>query len=831
MKKIFKPTCLVLFLLLGSSILYGQEDPIKAARSYMQQAISAYKEKNYASYLENLQKAHSLRPDHPTIIYNLSGANALAGKPEMAIKLLSKVADMGLIYRAAEDDDFASIKDTEEFKRILKRFESNKLPTNNSSPAFTIQEKGLITEGIAYDPVEENFYVSSVRKRKILSIGKNGEVRDFSLPQDGLWGVFGMRVDAERRLLWVCSSAIEQMEDFKDEDKGSAGIFKYDLVSRKLIKRYILPKGHLLGDLTVNSRGELFTTDSLRPVIYTIPSQKDELKVFLDTEPFVSLQGLAFSGDDKNLFVADYSRGLYVIDTGSKKCVKVGQPEDMTMLAIDGLYFYKGSLIGVQNDINPNRVIRLHLNQELNSVESAEVLEANNPLFNEPTLGVVVKDKFYFIANSQWSSVDREGKQAPMDKLQAHLILKTDLSDLHSLVKSELDFARTAGEKGIRDAFVQFLADDSILFRPRPVAGKKWTQERPAAPGLLSWYPIFADISTGGDMGYTTGPWEFRLKGPDDKEVAHGNFVSVWKKQPDGYWRVIIDIGISNPPPVTVQKDLQTSSVSSTKSRGKIDPESEMTALKKLDSEFSRECAAKGTAVAYPSYLADEARLFRQNTFPIIGRQAIQSYLAEHSGKLSWQPAGGKISEAGDLGFTYGAAESVKADNQIEQNNYVRIWKRQPEGSWKVVLDITIPMPTQIRKTTKTQRAQEFFYLSLCFFVSLWFFSLSQSGRGGCGGRVGEREGVHTHTHTHITHYEFVTLQNFIASHTRNTHIFLIRGGVGGGRARPVVPPALHIELSCVSQRARAEGGWSYPTNTMGGELDYGVIQKGVGEV
>jgi ketosteroid isomerase-like protein/sugar lactone lactonase YvrE len=697
MKNLFKPICFVLFLLLTGSVLYAQEDPIKAARSYMQQAISAYKEKNYASYLDNLKKAHSLRPDHPTIIYNLSGANALAGNSEEALKLLSRVADMGLIYRAAEDSDFASIKDSEEFKRILKKFESNKLPINNSSTALTIQEKGLITEGIAYDPVEENFYVSSVRKRKILSVGKNGEVRDFSLPQDGLWGVFGMRVDPERRLLWVCSSAIEQVEDFKDEEKGNSGIFKYDLVSKKLIKKYLLPKGHLLGDLTINSKGDLFTTDSLKPVIYTISSQRDDIEVFLDTEPFVSLQGLDFTGDDKNLFVSDYSRGVFVIDTRSKRCVKVGQPEDMTLLAIDGMYFYKGSLIGIQNDINPNRVVRLYLNQELNRIERAEVLEANNPLFNEPTLGVVDKDRFYFIANSQWGSVGKDGKLAPMDKLQAHLILKTDLSDLHTLVRAEHEFARTAGMKGIRDAFVQFLADDSIIFRPGPVAGKRWMQERPAAPGLLSWYPIFADISTAGDMGYTTGPWEFRKNGPDDKEVGHGNFVSVWKKQSDGNWRVIIDIGISNPPPEAVQKVLQTPSLEKTivNSQKGIDPESEMAALIKLDSEFSKDCAAKGTAGAYSTFLADDARLFRQNTFPIIGRQAIQVYLGEHAGKVSWQPTGGKISGMGDLGFTYGTAESVKADKNVEQNNYMRIWKKQPEGSWKVVLDITIPLPAK----------------------------------------------------------------------------------------------------------------------------------------
>src|SRR5437016_11245770 len=59
--------CFIFSFFLVQPSLYGQEDQVKMARAYVQQAVSAYKEKNYASYLENLKKAHSLRPDHPTI--------------------------------------------------------------------------------------------------------------------------------------------------------------------------------------------------------------------------------------------------------------------------------------------------------------------------------------------------------------------------------------------------------------------------------------------------------------------------------------------------------------------------------------------------------------------------------------------------------------------------------------------------------------------------------------------------------------------------------------------------------------------------------------------
>src|SRR6185369_95939 len=101
-----------------------------------------------------------------------------------------------IALRPQKDTDFDSIKDSVEFKEILKRFDDSRKPIVRSSTAFTIHEKGLITEGLAYDPVEETFFVSSVHKRKILSVSRTGETKTFASEQDGLYSVLGMSVDA-----------------------------------------------------------------------------------------------------------------------------------------------------------------------------------------------------------------------------------------------------------------------------------------------------------------------------------------------------------------------------------------------------------------------------------------------------------------------------------------------------------------------------------------------------------------------------------------------------------------------------------------------------------
>src|SRR5262249_5863250 len=155
-------------------------------------------------------------------------------------------------------------------------------------------------------------FVSSVHKRKILAIGKNGEAKIFADESAGLWSVLGMKVDSRRKLLWAVTSAFPQMQDFRKEDDGKSAIVKFHLQTGKLLKKYLVPddtKKHGLGDLTINSRGEVFATDSLSPAVYVLRPEDEQIELLYSGSPFISPQGLAFSPDEKHLFIADYSMG------------------------------------------------------------------------------------------------------------------------------------------------------------------------------------------------------------------------------------------------------------------------------------------------------------------------------------------------------------------------------------------------------------------------------------------------------------------------------------------------------------------------------------------
>lgn len=272
-------------------------------------------------------------------------------------------------------------------------------------------------------------------------------------------------------------------------------------------------------------------------------------------------------------------------------------------------------------------------------------------------------------------------------------------TELDAVVQAEKAFSRTSVEKGMRDSFVEFLADDGILFRPDPVPGKEWTRARPAPPVTLIWRPVHADVARSADMGYTTGPWEIRK--PETREVlGHGQYISVWKKQADGSWKVAIDIGIGHEKPEASAPTVdgpETPIRLTAKPQGEApaaDPAKAKAELLAADRDLSQASVAKG-AGGYADGFAEDARVFRLGSFPHVGKEAARTAVTAEKGKMSWEPAGGDVSRAGDLGYTYGKYELAGGgmDGQGEKGNYMRIWKREPGGPWRVVVDVTNPPP------------------------------------------------------------------------------------------------------------------------------------------
>jgi len=422
MKQIIVAAC---FLVIFTISLFAQtNEEMATARRAEQAAVKAYRAKDNAEFLAQMKLANASRPNHSRIIYNLAVAYTMNGQPDNSLDSLERLAKMGLFFDVAKDEDFKALSGNDRFTKIVAKFSENKKPINASTRAFSVADKTLIAESVAYNRKTDTFYIGSVHQRKIISI-KNGIASDFSGESDGLWSVLGMRVDEKRGLLWVCTTAFPQMKGFDAKDKGRSGLFKYDLRSGKLIKKYLLPDGdHALGDLIIGQDGAVYATDSTSPSIYKLDPKTDRLESFVDSDLFVSLQGIAFSDGEREMYVADYSKGIFRTNMATKQIVQLTPGDSVTLLGIDGLYYHRGTLIAIQNGISPQRVVGFRFSGD--RIDQFTTLEANHADFMEPTLGTIVGDEFYYVANSQWPLVN-EKAVLNEQKLTQPVVLKLNL--------------------------------------------------------------------------------------------------------------------------------------------------------------------------------------------------------------------------------------------------------------------------------------------------------------------------------------------------------------------------------------------------------------------
>ncbi len=222
------------------------------------------------------------------------------------------------------------------------------------SPSRTLFPKGWPT---IRPPVASSWEVSPSRR----FCGSNRTACTVELVEsggDGLWSVLGMKVDARRGALWVCSSAGSRFAG----QRGWAGLFKYDPETGRLLAQYVLDSRggpHFFNDLAVSPDGTVYVTDTERGEVYRLRPNGRHLETFLVPRQFREPNGIAVSSDGRRLFVADESAGIAVVDLRTRVCRPLGRASSMNLAGIDGLYVTAGALVAVQNAAGTERILRL----------------------------------------------------------------------------------------------------------------------------------------------------------------------------------------------------------------------------------------------------------------------------------------------------------------------------------------------------------------------------------------------------------------------------------------------------------------------------------------
>lgn len=270
-------------------------------------------------------------------------------------------------------------------------------------------------------------------------------------------------------------------------------------------------------------------------------------------------------------------------------------------------------------------------------------------------------------------------------------------SDLQKMFDTEREFARAAAERGVKPGYLEFLAEDSVIFRPDPVNGKEfWKARNEPTVARLIRRPIYADISSSGMLGYTTGYWELRPKGKVDSATEFGQYVTIWEKKQDGTYRATVDINVKHDRidftepkgffPTGISKEMNE--------RGWSVADASMNFLR-------QSMRSEGVKGAYKKFAANDVRLLREGSPPITGKKNVVDETENYVS--SSFPRKMASLQSADLAYVWNPCEFSDSNEGTEKGSCLQIWKLRNK-KWLIVLGVFAPVPNEKRPELKIKK-------------------------------------------------------------------------------------------------------------------------------
>ncbi|HEV8363752.1 MAG TPA: hypothetical protein VGQ52_09545 [Gemmatimonadaceae bacterium] len=417
--------CAVLVVLLCTAGASVRAQTARAESTWMDHDRAARDARNrgdWRSSREHLLRMDELLHGHPQVALAVARASTRLGDTATAIATLGRLARMGLSLDLAADTMLTPLQQREDFKSLAAAFRRNIEPIGTATVVATMPLKDFVAEGVAYDAARGRLLVSSIRHSKVVAVKPNAEVQDFiDLTRDGGWSALGLAVDSARNRLWVSTEWMPHAVRRSASDSGRAAIHRYDLRDGRLTGRWELPAGrpHEPGDIAVSTNGDLFVSDGRAGMLFVIREGRDSLATLVAPGILFSPQGIAPDRDGRRLFVADYARGIAIVDAALGTVSWLAHPPDVAVNGIDGMVLHGGRLIGVQNGVAPDRVVALVLDADRSAIVAAEILARDTLSIREPTHLTAMGPDVVFIANGGFDAYEENGRLRADGKLEA----------------------------------------------------------------------------------------------------------------------------------------------------------------------------------------------------------------------------------------------------------------------------------------------------------------------------------------------------------------------------------------------------------------------------
>lgn len=364
-------------------------------------------------------------PQDAAVLFQLAVQAAAAGRSREALDLLDAVSRAPGALDPGFHRGFFQYHGDTTFQRILAAIRTANPPIVRSTPAFTIAERDLHPEGIAFDPVTRASFLGSF-KGKIVRIDSAGRASDFAFVSrpEAPRVVVGLRVDAERRHLWA---VVDDPRAFGDASIEGGALMQFDIATGRVIAAHRGAKG-AFNDLVVAPDGTVYTTNPVDGSIWRVAID-GRLEIFLPPGSVPASNGIAISPDGRWLIVAGW-HDLVRVDVATRALLPLAAPPRTVLGSFDGIYWYGDGLVGIQNGVHPGRVVQLTLDPAISRVTRATVLEQYHPRFGGMTTAALDGHSLLYIVNTQSRSFNPDGSVKAGVTLEEVLVARVPLTPL-----------------------------------------------------------------------------------------------------------------------------------------------------------------------------------------------------------------------------------------------------------------------------------------------------------------------------------------------------------------------------------------------------------------
>lgn len=250
---------------------------------------------------------------------------------------------------------------------------------------------------------------------------------------------------------------------------------------------------------------------------------------------------------------------------------------------------------------------------------------------------------------------------------------------LDEIVAAERLFASESPRLGQRQAFLNFFSSQCISFSPAPGNAVERLMKRPAEtppfPFILQWTPVNGDVSSAGDLGYTTGPYTLTTS---EGKQSHGLYCSIWKK--DQEWKVVADIGVSQSEALYPLNSAFERSATRTGGRFETAPSG---IAESLDSRLA-ESVLKGNELRSLIELGTgDIRIYRDNERAVVGKSALAQLRSSQAKEISYTVTSTGIARSNDLAYSIGSYVAGSS-----KGYYLHLWKQVSRNNWKLAAEI-----------------------------------------------------------------------------------------------------------------------------------------------